>query len=181
MTTNVETLGRIFFLFYKRKMAKMAKMSLKKALSMPVPNSMYVNMLAGILYVYVAYRYLDNLKNCSCAEGPYVAQVRNAELLLLIAMLINGLSVLWLSQNAKSLSNKGAENFVAFALIMSLLMIGIYVYFCVGVYHMQKSLQSSCTCAMKWQRWLVYVQYGYYLFILILLVLATVLSLLRMR
>ena len=115
--------------------------------------------LIYIIYIYLAYNYLSNLKSCSCAEGDYVENVKNAEGIIMVLLLS------WIAISFLRLKRK---NKILLLGGLSILLFLTYIYFCFYVYKMQRQLTTNCICAMKWQRWLIYIQYGFFLFEILL-------------
>lgn len=136
--------------------------------------------LIALIYVYLAYKYLANLKSCKCAEGKYVNKVKLAEGLIMGVILFWIIVKLWLINNIHTLSENDLKILLFIAGAVGIFTFIIYIYFCYYVNKMQKSLTTNCACAMKWQRWLVYIQYGFYLFEIILVILSVIASIIYM-
>jgi hypothetical protein len=69
--------------------------------------SFSINFVLSILiliYLYLAYNYLANLKSCKCAEGKYVEKVKFAESVLMGIVLFWIILSIWLTNNIKSLT-----------------------------------------------------------------------------
>jgi len=115
--------------------------------------------LITIIYIYLAYNYVSNLKSCSCAEGNYIENVKTAEGFIMVLLL------LWILLSFLRLKKR---NLILLSGGISILLFLTYIYFCYYVNEMLKTIKSSCICAMRWQRWLVYLQYGFFLFEIIL-------------
>ena len=133
-----------------------------------------VLLLIAFVYVYMAYRYLTNLKSCSCAEGEYVENVKKAERLLMIMILIWILMSIWLTSNIKTLSKKDTFVFLFLTGAFGIVLFSIYLYFCINVTKLRKVLVPKCPCAMKWQRWLIYGQYGLFLLEILLVLISVI-------
>ena len=111
-----------------------------------------------LIYIYLAYNYLSNLKSCSCVEGKYVDNVKTAEGFIMAVLLF------WIFTKLLKRSNP------IFSGALSVLLFLSYLYFCYYVYKMNMSITSQCLCAMTWQRWLIDIQYGILLFEIFLVV-----------
>ena len=111
-----------------------------------------------LIYIYLAYNYLSNLKSCSCVEGKYVDNVKTSEGFIMAVLLF------WIFTKLLKRSNP------IFSGALSVLLFLTYLYFCYYVYKMNMSITSQCLCAMTWQRWLIEIQYGILLFEIFLVV-----------
>ena len=111
-----------------------------------------------LIYIYLAYNYLSNLKSCSCVEGKYVDNVKTSEGFIMAVLLF------WIFTKLLKRSNP------IFSGALSVLLFLSYLYFCYYVYKMNMSITSQCLCAMTWQRWLIDIQYGILLFEIFLVV-----------
>lgn len=144
-------------------------------------HTIYITiLLMGLIYVYLAYKYLSNLESCSCAEGEYVEKVKNAEGILMVMFLIWILMSLWLTYNVHRLSKTDIFVFLYLTGAMGIILFSVYLYFCYNVHQMKKSMTSECVCAMKWQRWLIYIQYGFFLFEIVLAIISVVIGIMYM-
>ena len=144
-------------------------------------HTIYITiLLMGLIYVYLAYNYLSNLKSCSCAEGEYVEKVKNAEGILMVMFLVWILMSLWLTLNINRLSKNDIFVFLYLTGAMGVVLFSVYLYFCYNVHQMKKSLTTKCVCAMKWQRWLIYIQYGFFLFEILLAIISVVIGIIYM-
>lgn len=136
--------------------------------------------IAFVIYIYIAYKYLDNLKSCACAEGVYVDNVKRTEKFLMLILLLWMIVSIWLTANIKNMTKSGVILFMYISAIFGMILFTSYVYFCYNVYHMQKQFDQGCPCAMKWQRWLIYIQYGLFLADIVLVCLTVILTIIYM-
>jgi hypothetical protein len=104
--------------------------------------------LVILIYIYLAYNYLSNLKSCSCVEGDYVDNVKTSEGFIMAVLLF------WIFTNLTKQENPIFSGALSVILFLS------YIYFCYYVYQMNMSITPQCLCAMKWQHWLIDIQYG---------------------
>jgi len=104
--------------------------------------------LVILIYIYLAYNYLSNLKSCSCVEGDYVDNVKTSEGFIMAVLLF------WIFTNLTKQKNP------IFSAALSVILFLSYIYFCYYVYQMNRSMTPQCLCAMKWQHWLIDIQYG---------------------
>jgi len=111
-----------------------------------------------IIYIYLVYNYLSNLKSCSCVEGKYVDNVKTAEGFIMAVLLF------WIFTKILKRTNPIFSGALSVILFLS------YIYFCYYVYKMNMTMTSQCLCAMTWQRWLLEIQYGILLFEIFLVV-----------
>ena len=145
-------------------------------------NMSYVlSIIAGLIYLFIAYKYLDNLKTCSCAKSQAVINLKNSEALLMIMLLFWILLSLWFAANVNDMTEDDILRYLFLSGVFGIVTFLIYIYFCFNVYIFQKTVTSSCSCSLKWQRWLVYIQGWVYLFDIVIVALSVFLSLLFMR
>lgn len=104
--------------------------------------------LVILIYIYLAYNYISNLKSCSCVEGKYVDNVKTSEGFIMAVLLF------WIFTNLTKQKNPIFSGALSVILFLS------YIYFCYYVYQMNRSMAPQCLCAMKWQHWLINIQYG---------------------
>lgn len=133
-----------------------------------------------LIYIYLAYNYLSNLKSCKCVNGKYVENVKNAEAILMIVVLIWIIMSIWYTNNINKLTKNHIKLLMFLSAGLGIFTFLLYIYFCYYVNKMQKTIESSCVCAMKWQRWLVYVQYGLFLYEIVLTVVSVIVSVIFM-
>lgn len=115
-----------------------------------------------LIYIYLVYNYVSNLKSCSCVEGKSADKVKTAEGFMMSVIL------LWIF--VKLIGHRNP----IFSHCLSIILFLTYIYFCYHVYQMNKTITVDCLCAMKWQKWLLDIQYGA-LLIEIVLVFSTML------
>ena len=87
-----------------------------------------------LIYIYLAYNYVSNLKSCSCVEGEYAENVKTAEGFMLSVIL------LWIF--VKLIHHRNP----IFSHCLSILLFLTYIYFCYYVYsesHLMQSLLSK--------------------------------------
>jgi hypothetical protein len=133
-----------------------------------------------LIYIYLAYNYLANLKSCKCVNGKYVENVKNAEALLMIVVLIWIIMSIWYTNNINKLTKTDIKVLMFLSAALGIFTFLLYIYFCYYVHKMQKTIESTCVCAMKWQRWLVYVQYGLFLYEIVLTVVSVMVGIIFM-
>lgn len=102
--------------------------------------------LVGLIYIYLAYNYITNLKSCSCVKGQYVENVKTSEGFIMSIIL------LWIFVKLLNRKNPIFSNFLSIILFLT------YIYFCYYVYQMK--VTAICNCDSTWQKWLVDIQYG---------------------
>jgi hypothetical protein len=139
-----------------------------------------ITFIMVLIYIYLAYNYLANLKSCKCVEGQYVEKVKNAEALLMIVVLIWIIMSIWYTNNINKLTKNDIKILMFLSGALGIFTFILYIYFCYYVHKMQKTLKSSCVCAMKWQRWLVWVQYGVFLYEIVLTVVSVIVGIIFM-
>jgi len=140
----------------------------------------FVISLVILIYIYLAYNYLSNLKSCKCVEGKYVGKVKVAEGLLMGIVLFWIIVSLWMTNNIQNMSRNEITILLYLAGAVGIFTFLVYIYFCYYVRKMMKSLKSSCVCAMKWQRWLVWIQYGFFLYEIALVIISVLIGIVYM-
>jgi len=123
---------------------------------MKIQNAIFMTIV--LIYIYLVYNYLSNLKSCSCVEGKYVDNVKTAEGFIMAVLLF------WIFIKLLKRTNPIFSGALSVVLFLS------YIYFCYYVYKMNMTIEPQCLCAMTWQRWLVEIQYGILLFEIFLVV-----------
>jgi hypothetical protein len=129
--------------------------------------------IIGLLLVFSGYNYASNLENCACVNPQYVNRIKTVEYILLIIMTIGIIFKFMLYVNVTTFNQlvtiiKTYSHIKYIYSIYILSVLCIYAYFVSSVYDFNKTMQSNCSCAQKWQLTLLNTQSVIYAIILVL-------------
>ena len=141
---------------------------MKKLSFMNVSNFSKITMsVIYIILIFIAYRYLDNLKNCDCVNLKSVENMKDSEIVLL-GLAIFGLIIKIYKIIRKK--EKIMELSIHFRVITVAMIIGIFIYFLNNFYTFFKTLPETCKCSDTFDKNVLYLQSLYYSIDLILII-----------
>ena len=122
--------------------------------------------IATLYLLFLSYRYLAGMKSCKCVNQKSAKHLKSLELILIV---LSAISLFLLGVPIFDPTVKRLTRLLS--IFMVPLVILFYLFFIYNVNTFKNSFSNSCTCAMHWERWIIYVQYGFYVFEIMLLIL----------
>jgi hypothetical protein len=121
-------------------------------------NTTFVSSILGLIIIYLAYNYLNGLKNCDCVQIKSVNALKNIELLLLIISIGSFIVKLFSSkEDIKKMIKKYPLSIYA-VYSLAIVVFSIMITYIYNFYNFYKKFKSDCNCAKDWKRYILYYQ-----------------------